>query len=231
MRLARNICHYVVAAVGQTSLIGGILVILCISAGAQTPAAPTGPAPLAVAPASDAAADAPTTPQDSPGTALAAEAARMDDLFRQLADPAGEGWRIAESDILRAWSRSGSPAMDLLLKRGEAALDAGDPATAIGHLTALTDHAPDFAEGFHLRAQGYAMIGQYGPAAADLARVLTLEPRHFAALTQLGAMLEEMGQTARAQQAYRASLKIHPHQQEAIDALDRLDRAETGTNI
>ncbi len=155
----------------------------------------------------------------------------LDDAFARLANPEGEGWRIAESDILREWSRSGSPAMDLLLRRGETALDQGDLAGAIGHLTALTDHAPDFAAGFQARAAAYAMDGQFGPALEDIRRTLALEPRHFAALTQLGAMLEEMGEDDRALAAYRASLAIHPHQQEAIDGQARLERRRTGTDI
>lgn len=155
----------------------------------------------------------------------------MEQLFQQLAQPEGERWRIAESDILREWSKSGSPAMDLLLMRGEEALDQGDAIAAIGHLTALTDHAPDFPAGYQARAVAYAMRGDYGPAIADLARTLQLEPRHFAALTQLGALLEEMGDEPRAMAAYRESLKIHPHQQEAIDGLARLEMANHGTDI
>ncbi|WP_265499971.1 tetratricopeptide repeat protein [Paracoccus beibuensis] len=155
----------------------------------------------------------------------------LNDAFDRLAQSEGEGWRNAESDILREWSRSGSPAMDVLLQRGEAALDMGDIPAAVGHLTALTDHAPDFAAGFHARAAAYAAAGQFGPALADLARTLQLEPRHFAALTQLGVMLEEMGQDDRALAAYRESLKIHPHQQEAIDGAARLERKRLGTDI
>ena len=162
---------------------------------------------------------------------IAAACQGLDDAFARLAQPEGEGWRIAESDILREWSRSGSPAMDLLLQRGEAALDMGDIPSAIGHLTALTDHAPDFAAGFQTRAAAYATAGQFGPALADLRRTLELEPRHFAALTQLGAMLEEMGDDARALAAYRASLAIHPHQQEAIDGKARLEHKRIGTDI
>ncbi|WP_245008476.1 tetratricopeptide repeat protein [Paracoccus marcusii] len=162
---------------------------------------------------------------------IAAAGQGLDDAFARLAQTEGEGWRIAESDILREWSRSGSPAMDLLLQRGEAALDMGDIPSAIGHLTALTDHAPDFAAGFQTRAAAYATAGQFGPALADLRRTLELEPRHFAALTQLGAMLEEMGDDARALAAYRASLAIHPHQQEAIDGKARLEHKRIGTDI
>lgn len=161
----------------------------------------------------------------------AQESPDMDALFQQLAEPEGDSWRIAESDILRQWSKSGSASMDLLLQRGQAALDEGNTEDAIGHLTALTDHAPEFAEGFQTRAAAYATAGQFGPALADLAKTLQLEPRHFAALTQLGAMLEESGDNERALTAYRASLKIHPHQQEAIDGVERLERLQLGTEI
>ncbi|MFV0383029.1 tetratricopeptide repeat protein [Paracoccus sp. (in: a-proteobacteria)] len=155
----------------------------------------------------------------------------MDELFRRLAEPEGEGWRIAESDILREWSKSGSAALDLLLKRGEDALDQGDIPAAIGHLTALTDHAPDFAAGWQARATAYAAAGAFGPSLADLARTLALEPRQFTALTQLAAMLEETGDDQRALAAYRESLKINPHQQEAIDGVARLDDKQSGSDI
>ena len=165
------------------------------------------------------------------GPALAQDRPDMDALFRSLAEPSGEAWRIAESDILREWSKSGSAALDLLLQRGETALDEGNLPDAIGYLTALTDHAPDFAAGFHARAVAYAASGQFGPALADLARVLQLEPRHFPALTQLGTMFEETGDTDRALQAYRSSLAIHPHQPEAIDGTARLERQRDGAGI
>lgn len=156
----------------------------------------------------------------------------MDALFGELSAPdAGDGWRRAESDILRAWSQTGSATLDLLHKRGTAALDAGDPVAAIGHLTALTDHAPDFAAGFVDRAAAYAAHGDFGPAGADLARALQIEPRQFIALTQLGAMLEEMGDRPRALAAFRESLAINPHQPEAVDAVARLQRDLAGTAL
>lgn len=163
--------------------------------------------------------------------AIAEETSDLDAMFLELQTSEDESWRIAESDILREWSKSGSAAMDLLLQRGEQALDEGDIEAAIGHLTALTDHAPDFATGWQARAAAYSAAGMYGPAAADLARALTLEPRQFAALTQLGEMLEDMGDTDAALQAYRESLKIHPHQDAAIDGVERLESEDQGTDI
>lgn len=137
----------------------------------------------------------------------------------------------AESDILRLWSQSGSAPVDAITRRGEGALDLGDPESAIGHLNAATDHAPDFAQGFYLRGTAFYMTGAYGQAAADFARALTLEPRHFLTLTQLGSMLAEMGNEQAALEAFRASLAIHPHQREALDAVDILDRVTGGRAI
>lgn len=167
----------------------------------------------------------------SPGgvTAINPDSELLDRLFSELAQIDGEGWRQAESDIMRIWSRSGSAAMDLLYQRGEGALDAGDLDSAIGHLTALTDHAPEFAAGWQMRAVAYYFDGKFGPALEDLARTLELEPRHFGALTQLGAMLEELGADQRALRAYRLSLEINPHQQEASDAVLRLEQKTAGT--
>ena len=162
---------------------------------------------------------------------LAPLAARADDLtalYAELSDPHNEAWAEVEADILRAWSQSGSPAMDLLLKRGEAALDAGDTAAAIGHLTALTDHDPHFAAGWATRASAFYMAGQPGPAINDIGRALSLEPHHFAALTLLGTIYDEAGQGDRALEAFEASLTLHPHQQEALDAVARLRQARDG---
>ncbi|RDW13673.1 hypothetical protein DIE28_06680 [Paracoccus thiocyanatus] len=189
-------------------------------------------------PAPDAGPDAlPQGPLAEPAPpAEPTDAARMraredlDLLFAELAQPGGETWARAESDIIRIWSRSGSAVTDLLYKRGESALDAGDTTAAIGHLTALTDHAPDFAAGWHLRAVAFYLDGDPGPALSDLGQALRLEPRHFGALTQLGAILEELGDDRGALSAFRKSLKIHPHQQEALDAVRRLERQTQGTD-
>lgn len=180
--------------------------------------------PVADALSEPAAASEPTA------AARLREREDLDMLFAELAQPEGESWARAETDILRIWSRSGSAAMDLLYKRGESALDAGDTATALGHLTALTDHAPDFAAGWYLRSIAFYLDGDYGPALGDLEQVLRLEPRHFGALTQLGTMLEELGDGRRALDVFRASLKIHPHQQDAQDAVQRIEQELQGTD-
>lgn len=152
-------------------------------------------------------------------------------LFETLARTDSDAWMEAETQILTAWEDTGSESLNMIQMRGESSLDEGDYLSAIGHLTALVDHAPDHAMGYQLRGMAYWLNGDYGPAAVDLARALELEPKQYLALTQLGAMLEELDDPARAVDALTRSLAINPHQQDAIDAKARLEAADTGTNI
>jgi tetratricopeptide (TPR) repeat protein len=155
----------------------------------------------------------------------------MDDLYSKLADPANADWAIAQADILREWSKSGSPAMDLLLKRGRDAMEAGDLQAAIEHLTALTDHAPEFAEGWNARATAYFMAGQFGPSVADIEHTLALNQHHFGALSGLGQIFEAMDRPKQALKAYQAALAVNPHMVGVRDAIERLTRAEQGTDL
>lgn len=130
---------------------------------------------------------------------------------------------LIERDIKRIWSKSGSASADLLLKRGLDALKAGKIDAAIEHLTALTDHAPDFAEGWHARASAYYRAGLYGPALEDLAQALRLNPNHFDAIQGLGAVFEQLGDPKRAWEAYSQVLAIHPHHAEVLEAMERIE--------
>ena len=159
------------------------------------------------------------------------DAARLDDLFVQLHQPDLENWQPVEDEIWVLWSQSGSASADLLLERGRRALNEQDPETAIEHLSALIDHAPNFAEGYNARATAYFEAGLYGPSLSDIVRVLSLEPRHFGALAGLGVILEETGDSTRALEAFRAALAIHPHRSDLIEAVERLEAELQGTAI
>ncbi|MEF3047262.1 tetratricopeptide repeat protein [Pseudotabrizicola sp. L79] len=164
-------------------------------------------------------------------TGAFADDAKLADLFDRLKSAdAGAAGRI-EREIWTEWSKSGSPAMDLLLQRGRDAMAAGNTAEAIEHLTALVDHAPDFAEGWNTRATAYYSAGLFGPSVADIAETLNRNPRHFGALAGLGAIMEELGQTERALDVYRAALAIHPHLQGVTEAVKRLEAQVAGTDL
>ena len=160
-----------------------------------------------------APAAGPVTAQDAPD---------IDELLDELARPDVDHDGVADR-IGDVWSRSGSASADLLLRRGREALEAGDHEAAIDHLTALTDHAPDFAEGYNARATVYYAEGRVGEALADIVRTLELEPRHFGALAGLGFVMEDLGHDRDALRAFRAAADLHPGIPAVNDAVDRLE--------
>ncbi|MBC7477977.1 MAG: tetratricopeptide repeat protein [Pseudorhodobacter sp.] len=160
-----------------------------------------------------------------------ADATRLDDLFQQLQTATDEEAGQITDSIWIEWSKSGSPAMDLLLKRGRDALAAGQPDLAIQHFTALIDHAPDFAEAYNARATAYYQTGDLGPSVSDIAKTLTLNPRHFGALAGLGAIFEQLDEPAKALEVYKAALAINPHMPDIKDAVKRLETSLGGQNL
>ena len=155
----------------------------------------------------------------------------LDGLFDRLKSADAQAAARLEREIWNEWSKSGSPAMDLLLQRGRDAMAAGDTAEAIDHLTALTDHAPDFAEGWNARATAYFQARQLGPSVSDIARALTLNPRHFGAMAGLGAIYEELDKPETALEVYRAALAIHPNLRGVSDSAKRLEAKVAGTDL
>ena len=145
-----------------------------------------------------------------------------DELLLQLAQSTPEQAVGLDRQLQALWSQSGSASADLLLERAREALDDGDIEAALDHLTALTDHAPDFAEGWHVRASAFFGIDRFGMAAADLEHALTLNPNNYDAIYGLGLIFEIVGKPEQAFDAYERALAIHPHHEEVTNAMNRL---------
>ena len=152
-----------------------------------------------------------------------AQTETLDRLFEELEGAEPMVARRIESQIQTEWDKSGSAAMDLLLRRGKDALDNGEPEQAVEHFTAAIDHAPDFAEGYHGRATAYYLTGRIGPALDDLRMTLRLNPRHFSALRGLAIILEELDRPNDALDVYRMVIEINPHAPGVTEAVDRLE--------
>ena len=144
------------------------------------------------------------------------------DLLQQLAGSTPEQAISIDRQLQALWSQSGSASADLLLERGREALDDGDVQGALEHLTALTDHAPDFAEGWHVRASAFFGIERFGMAVADLEHALTLNPNNYQAIYGLGLIFEALDRPHQAYEAYTRALAIHPHHEEVTNAVNRL---------
>ncbi|NVO24844.1 hypothetical protein HJ526_16725 [Donghicola sp. C2-DW-16] len=143
-----------------------------------------------------------------------------EDLLARLRRADADGARVIAEDLQLLWSRSGSAMVDMLMRRAEGALVEGDLDTALGHLTAITDHAPDFAEGHMLRATVLYQMDLYGPAMEELEQTIALNPNHFGAMFGAGIIAYETGQTEMAMKLFDAVEAIHPN----FDELSRLQQ-------
>jgi Flp pilus assembly protein TadD len=200
------------AALIATLLIG-------VSAAAQGPDAALAPD---VAPAPAAENDPAAAPLETP---------EIERLLTELSEADQSGARRLERRIAQLWSRSGSDSMDYLLRRGREALNEEAYDKAIEHLTALVTLDPAFAEGWNARATAYFMDDELWRSVADIQRVLTLEPRHFAALSGLATILERIGEDAGALTAARGALEINPNLAPMKELVERLAPKVDGRGI
>jgi len=128
-----------------------------------------------------------------------------------------------ERRLQTLWSRSGSATADLLFSRSDEALEADDYETAEQLLAELTDLAPNFAEGWHRHAIIELRQENFEEAMTSLRHTLSLQPKHFFAMAELGSILEEFGDTESALAAYREALALNPF----IDGLEERVRELT----
>ncbi|MVO16287.1 tetratricopeptide repeat protein [Parasedimentitalea huanghaiensis] len=167
----------------------------------------------------------------SPFTANAQDSTDESALLEALAEADSAAALALDRQLQALWGNSGSAAMDLLLKRSLDAIERGDMKQAVEHLTALTDHAPNFAYGWYQRARVYYLIERYGPAVADLERALFLNPNDYNAIFALGNVFEHFRDPERAYQSYLRAQAIHPHHGDVTSALERLKPAIVGKEL
>jgi Flp pilus assembly protein TadD len=137
---------------------------------------------------------------------------QLDALFGQLAKAGtDEEAKPIEDRILALFLESGSASTDLLMTRAATALAANDMDTAQQLLTVITKVAPDYAEGWHQRGKLQALAGDDEGAIVSLQKSVTLNPRQFAAMTELGGILVEYGDKRDALKILRKAQSLDPH--------------------
>jgi Flp pilus assembly protein TadD len=165
------------------------------------------------------------------GSAQAAPSS-LDALFAQLAKASTpDDAHPIEAKIAALFHNSGSPSVDLLMSRADAAAHASDTATAKKLIVAVTAIAPKYAQGWHSRAALEAAVNDDTGALVSLQKAVLLNPRDFAALTELGAMLEEYGDKAGALKLYRRALKLDPQLEDAARHVKALTQTVEGRDI
>ena len=166
---------------------------------------------------------------DDEDVAATREAATLDSLFGDLArqSDARKAGRIAQQ-IVGKLNDSGSDTINLLMEWSARALREKNNPLAEDLLTQVVTLAPDYAEGWNRRATLYYVQGDLGRSIADIERVLQLEPRHFGALSGLGAILQRTGSDRKALETYFKVLEIYPANRPAQKAVQELEEELSG---
>lgn len=156
----------------------------------------------------------------------------LDGLFEKLAVAKDkDSADLVAASIWRVWLDSGSDTIDLLTRRAIKAIDEKENEVALQILDEVVELAPDYAEGWNRRATVHYAMHHYGAAIHDVERTLALEPRHFGAMSGLGAMLKEIGRDDAALAIYRKALALHPYLPDALKAIDELADEVDGREI
>jgi tetratricopeptide (TPR) repeat protein len=157
---------------------------------------------------------------------------QLDKLFADLAKADSEDdAQPIQTEIEALFLQSGSPTVDLLMSRGQSALQSGDTATARKVYDSVTRLAPDFAEGWHMRAQLQEAAGDDEGALLSLQKAIALNPREFNALSHLADMLDDYGDKKGALAAYRKVLALDPKNDDVNRAVRKLSREVEGEKI
>ncbi len=150
----------------------------------------------------------------------------LDDLFATLAKaPNAAVGKLVANSIQMKWNESGSATVDYLMTNARQALQRDQTDVALDLLGEAIVLKPDYAEAWNLRATLHFLRGDWSKSMADIERVLALEPKHFGALTGMGAILQQSGRPAAALAIYERVLEIFPTLETAQEQAESLRKA------
>ncbi len=178
----------------------------------------------------DAEKPAPIKPPENNSVVETGDA--LDILFEKLSQDANPASAKATAGMIwRRWTDSGSDNINLLMQWTSSALETSDYPQALDLLTNVTVLAPDYAEGWNRRALVYFQLGELGKSISDIQTVLTLEPRHFGALSGLAVILQRVGREKDALETWYKVLAVYPANQQAQKSVIDLEEELAGRQI
>lgn len=158
--------------------------------------------------------------------------ARLSVLFERLKAAAAASAPALEQEIWSIWSAHGGDGeVDWRMRQGTVLLQAGELEPALREFEIVVHKAPDFAEGWNKRATVRYMLGDFTGSVADIRRTLSLEPRHFGALSGLGMIYDALEKPESAIRAFEAALSLNPHMPGVRHRVEELKRRKDGTPL
>ncbi len=114
------------------------------------------------------------------------------------------------------------------MENGIFLMNAGRLDEAEAAFSTIIAHQPSFAEAWNKRATVRFFRGNDDGSARDILQVITLEPRHFGALSGLGMIRVRAGDLQGGLQAYRAAQRLNPHLPNIETIINRLAKQLNG---
>jgi tetratricopeptide (TPR) repeat protein len=157
---------------------------------------------------------------------------RLDKLFADLKRERNEkaAERIA-GQIWEEWFKSGSASVDLMMVWSQHAMEQKKYDVALDLLDEVIVLSPNYAEGWNRRATLHFMMSNYSKSMSDIDHTLSLEPRHFGALSGMAQILKSSGKKELALRAYQQVLEIYPMMRSAQNEVATLSEELAGEGI
>jgi len=142
--------------------------------------------------------------------------ADTDALFAALKTAANErAARAIEAEIWEGWiDAAPTPEINAMTRAAMDKRASYDFEGARIVLNEVVARAPDYAEGWNQRAFVLFLQEKYDASLADLDRALSLEPRHFGAMSGKARILMGQGRMRLGQKILREAVALHPFIQE-----------------
>ena len=153
----------------------------------------------------------------------------LDKLFSQLKNSKNlSSAQIVEKKIWEIWlihpseDRRGFRLTELLTQ-GSRLMNMGELNKAYELFTTIIATEPDWSEAWNKRATVLYLMNRYQSSLDDIKITLTLEPRHFGALSGQALNYIELKKYEKAIQSYKAAQKIYPLLDSATKMIPELE--------
>ena len=160
-----------------------------------------------------------------------AEKKILNNLFDQLGDVTNpKTAELLERKIWDIWNEHPNN-MELTqkLELGTELMQYGDYNYALKVFNNVIDSDPEWSEAWNKRATVYFLMSQFTDSLSDIDRVLSIEPRHFGALSGQARIYINLKKYEKAIKSIEEALKFHPtfKNQKLIPEIQRLINEES----
>jgi len=149
---------------------------------------------------------------------------RLENLFITLSSSSDKQIiRSTENEIWEIWFAHPNSDVERLMQIGVQRMNNNRQLEAMIIFNRLVENFPNYAEAWNRRATLHYILGNYQESISDIEKVLSLEPRHFGALSGLGLVYLQLDQLSKAKRAFEDLIEVHPNSPNAKENLRRVN--------